>query len=56
MMMIGPTLARIQKMAVQLGIKNLFSKTTTVTPIYRFLLVKGWQKWLRFDQFLKSVI
>ena len=42
MMMTGPLLAWIQKLAVQhftLEVQNVFTKATTFTPIFRLLLV-----------------
>ena len=42
MMMTGPLLAWMQKMSVHrstLEVKNLFTKVTTFTPVFRLLLV-----------------
>ena len=42
MMMTGPLLAWIQKLAVKhfaLEVQNLFTKATTFTPVFRLLLV-----------------
>ena len=47
MMITGPLPEWIQKLAVEyfaLDVKNLFTKTTTFTPIFRLLLVmNGYQ-------------